>query len=311
MRPEQFAALSARTSRQHGLIAVRQLADAHVSKTQYRRALSVGVLTQYRHGVLRVAGAPNSGWTPLMAACLAAGPNAAASHLSAAEVHESQVLVPNGLEITTFGQRAPQLEGVRQHQTMAFADHDLIERHGIPVTSPARTALDLASMLSLGLLARTMDDFCRRRLCTVDDYVEVLDRLGGRGRRGTEIFRLLAEERLGRAPEDSGWARRLVSELDAIGLLKGSVEQHLVTVGKRDFLLDRAWPDYRVGLEFDGFDSHSLVRTDHDNDRERDLLLESIGWRIHRATSRTRAPLLCAALRQSFADAVARLVRDL
>lgn len=305
MRSEQFEAIAAVTSAQHGLIAVRQLAEVRVSRIQYRRARDKGVFTHYRHGVLHVAGAPTTPWTPLMAACLAAGPQAAASHLSAAEVLESEVLVPNGLEITTFGRRTLELDGVRHHQTMAFAGHDITVRHGIPVTSPARTALDLAAMVGMGLLARTMDDFNRRRLCTVEDYLEVLERLGGRGRRGTEIFRLLAEERVGRSAEDSDWARRLVRDLEAMGLLAGSVEQYLVTVGKRVFVLDRAWPDHRVGLEFDGFDSHSLVRTDHDNDRERDLLLESIGWRIHRATSRTRAPLLRAALRQSFAHAQA------
>jgi very-short-patch-repair endonuclease len=57
-----------------------------------------------------------------------------------------------------------------------------------------------------------------------------------------------------------------------------------VRVGGRIRVLDLAWPDRKVGVEFDGFVPHSSRRVfDDDRARQNDLVAD--GWRIFRLTS--------------------------
>jgi very-short-patch-repair endonuclease len=93
-----------------------------------------------------------------MGAVLACGAHAALSHSSAAALWELapdrsafiEVLVPSG------GPRAP--VGVRLHRS-TLTEGETTRRHGIPVTKPARTLVDLA-----GLLARGRGSSSTRRL---------------------------------------------------------------------------------------------------------------------------------------------------
>jgi very-short-patch-repair endonuclease len=50
-------------------------------------------------------------------------------------------------------------------------------------------------------------------------------------------------------------------------------------------LLDVAWGDFMIDLEFDGFDPH-MVRDVFDDDRVRQNALVAAGWTVLRVTSR-------------------------
>ena len=57
--------------------------------------------------------------------------------------------------------------------------------------------------------------------------------------------------------------------------------------GRRRYL-DLAYPAERVGIEFDGFAEHGLLRSTFDDDRVRDNELRLAGWLVLHFTSRSR-----------------------
>src|SRR5215210_1446796 len=82
-----------------------------------------------------------------MAAVLACGPGAAVSHRSAAAVWRllrASKLAP--IEISaTSGKRRP---GIQTHTSRRMTPQDVRHLRGLPVTSPARTLIDLADVAS-------------------------------------------------------------------------------------------------------------------------------------------------------------------
>ena len=64
------------------------------------------------------------------------------------------------------------------------------------------------------------------------------------------------------------------------------MQQHVVRVDGHTYRLDVAYPPYRVGLEYEGFDYH-IGRTAFDARYERDRLLKHDDWYVVYVTSRT------------------------
>lgn len=88
---------------------------------------------------------------------------------------------------------------------------------------------------------------------------------------------------------DPGGSRRELEVLDVLrrGGLPAPVQQYEVVVGGRRRFLDYAYPDERVGLEFDGFAEHGMVRSTFDDDRVRGNDLAVAGWLMLHFTSRS------------------------
>lgn len=272
--------------RQRALVTTAQLRRCGVPPRTTRDAVDAGLLVPERRGVLRLAGAPDDPQRPLLAACLAAGGDAVASHLSAAPLWDFRGIPPGAVEITLFLRRAPRLEGVRSHQSMKLFADDRTERDGIPVTSAARTAVDLASCVSWDVLSRFVDHVLRVRHLDLDELVDRLDGLGGQGRPGTRSLRsVVLELQEGLRPGDSDLEVRVLRRLLRLGVPR-PVQGLQVECGTRVFLLDLAWPELRIAVEVDGFAHHSS-RAAFDHDRERDLLLRRAGWEVIRVSSRT------------------------
>ena len=297
MRSDRWCAVTATATGQHGLISTPQLRAIGVPPGAVKTARRSGLLTLERSMVYAVAGVPTSEWRPLMAACLAGGPFTAASHLSAGWLHQSLFIAPGAIEVTVYGDWRQKLDGVRSHRSVFLDDADRAVVRGIPTTSPARTLMDLAASASAWLLPKLFDDFRRRHLCTPEEVMACVERIGGRGRAGTAYLRVLAQERIdGHHPGDNDWEVKTARALTDAGFRP--VHQHHVIVGNRVLIVDLALPEYKVGVEFKGWDPRS-VRTGFDHDAERDLLLEGVGWHILTATSRTKHCDLIRAVREA------------
>jgi very-short-patch-repair endonuclease len=63
-------------------------------------------------------------------------------------------------------------------------------------------------------------------------------------------------------------------------------QQYQVRVGGQNFRLDLAYPEHKVALEYDGWETHRS-RSSFDSDRKRDRLLQLDGWIVLRLTSTT------------------------
>jgi predicted transcriptional regulator of viral defense system len=149
--------------RQHGVVARRQLLNLGLHPEAIKHRLRKGRLHRVRRGVYAV-GRPNltqrGHW---MAAVLASGPNAFLSHRSAAALwgirRARATLAGNQfIDVTVDARRRPRCDGVRLHRVRGIGDRDRTRRDGIPVTSPIKTLIDLALVLSPGELETAINE---------------------------------------------------------------------------------------------------------------------------------------------------------
>jgi hypothetical protein len=230
-----------------------------------------------------------------VAAALAAGPDALASHLTAALLWampstEREPMI----EITTPRPRLARLRGCRVHRSLHLSEADRAIVHGVPATSVARTLVDLTATCGLGWIARAMDDAVRRNRTSVPQIRECAERLGGAPGRRPSVVRLLVAERLGTATLTESGLERLVLGVVLEAGVPPPVPQHPVNVDGHRYRLDFAWPEQRVAVEVDGFGPHSTRAAFHD-DRRRDLALQRAGWRVLHVTAETPAQEIVAA----------------
>lgn len=162
-------------------------------------------------------------------------------------------------------------------------DVDRTERNGIPVTTPARTLIDVAAVSPPLAVEEALDDALRRKLVSIPRLRWRLEELNARGRSGITVIRRLLDVRdgLGRVPE-SVFETRLLRAMHAAGLRP--VLQHEVRArGRLVAIIDFAFPDVKVAIEADGFRWHSgRARWDIDRARRNELTL--LGWRIIHVT---------------------------
>jgi very-short-patch-repair endonuclease len=87
----------------------------------------------------------------------------------------------------------------------------------------------------------------------------------------------------GYEPGDSDLEMRFVRAIVAGGLPE-PVQQHRVTVGRRRYRIDLAYPELMIAVEIDGWEHHR-TRTAFDHDRARANDLVVAGWQVLRFTS--------------------------
>ena len=139
---------------QHGRVAHRQLVEAGVDRDRIKRWTADGRLRRVHRGVYAVGHRAPSAHADLMAAVLAGGPGAVASHRSAAHLlglRRSPAPRPEITVPSTSGRRRP---AIVVHRVRALPAADVARCHGIPSTTVPRTLLDLAPSLARAELDR-------------------------------------------------------------------------------------------------------------------------------------------------------------
>ena len=235
-----------------------------------------------RHGVYLLNGAPETWEQAALAAVLASGPEAVASHSTAGVLWGlPNVLHEVTFEVSTPRPRRVRQPGVRVHRTMQFLEMEHAVRHQIPVTSVARTLVDLSGSMSVQQLG-IATDFARRerelRLVELERCVAGL--APARGRKPTRVHAVL-RARLERHDEtESGLEMRVLRAIVNAGLPE-PVQQYQVHIGDRWRRIDLGYPELKLAIEVDGWTHHGL-RSAFDADRARDNDLAIIGWdRLH------------------------------
>jgi very-short-patch-repair endonuclease len=170
------------------------------------------------------------------------------------------------------------------HQLGGFAPSDAAVVDAIPVTSPTRTLIDLASVLHADVLEEALDEALRRRLTTVRRLQWRLAQLGTRGRQGAGTLAKFAEARAGtRTPEsrlETRFLRLLRRAKLPLPVPQHEIRDHSSLIARVDF----AFPDVGLAIEVDSHRWHSSrARWEHDLARRN--ALTSLGWRIIHVTS--------------------------
>ncbi len=268
-------ALARRAALQHGVVQRRHALALGMTARQIERRLEAGLLVPVHRGVYRLAASPPTWHQGVLAACMAGGDGALASHTSAAGLWALRGIEPASTEITVRGPHRARLSGVVVHRTDRLDGVDVSRRLGIPVTSPARTLLDLGAVVGVDVLEPALEDAILRRLVTFALVRRTVERLGRPGRRGTAGLRQLVEARdPATAPTESMLEDRLVAVLRRGGL-RDPVRQHRVG-GVR---VDLAYPEARLAIEADSRVWHAGRGDVQRNSAKRNLLV-GLGWRV-------------------------------
>ena len=202
-----------------------------------------------------------------------------ASHRSAARLWSLRGVVDGPTEITVAGPRHLRLAGVLVHCTDRLDPIDRFRRAGIPVTTPARTLLDLGAVAPDHVVEPALEDALMRRLVTLQLLHNTLERLGGSGRRGAGVLRALVEERDPATAPTQSMLEDLLFRVVRRGGLPAPVRQYEVA----GVVLDGAYPHVRLGLEADSRIWHG-GRLDVQRNTDKANILLAHGWRVLRFT---------------------------
>lgn len=263
--PDRGKRLAALALRQHGVVSIRQLEQLFgYSRAGVRKLVESGRLHPLYRGVYAVGHTEISERGRCLAAVLAVGPGALLSYYSAGWLWGLWAGSPAPFEVTAVvarHHRPP--KGVVRHRARNLVGDDRAMVDGIPVTSAARTLLDLAWRLRSDQIARVLARAEDLKLLDLDAIHDVIER--NRGHHGARRlgFALATYER----PiwTRSEFERRFVDALLAAGLPRPATGWNEV-----GYEIDVYWPDLRFGIELDSFATHGN-RQAFETDRERDL----------------------------------------
>jgi very-short-patch-repair endonuclease len=271
-------AIAALAGRQHGTVAARQLAALGFTRSAIHRLVKAGHLHRVLPGVYAV-GHPVLTWRgKLMAAVLWCGEAAVVSHLSAACLHDLLSSASPAVHVTVAARKMSRVRGVRVHQARTLHADDCVLIDGIPVTSVARTLLDLAETLP-NRLEYALDQAERMRRLDLTSIEQTIDR--NPGRRGIKPLRaaLKCFDPLA-AETHEGIEREFLRFIRRYDL---PVPKFNAPVGP--YVVDALWEEQKLIVEVDSFEHHG-GRLVFESDRTRDAYLQRAGYRVLRITHR-------------------------
>jgi very-short-patch-repair endonuclease len=262
--------------RQHGVFGAWQFPG--VDRRAWHRRVERRLLRVAHHGVYATGHAILSRDGRYMAAVLAGGPGAVLCHRPAANHHA--VLRWNGIpEVMVPGYRAR--PGILFHRCRLHPD-EMTVVEGIPVTTAARTVIDIAPELNREQLEGVLGEIERRRLYDRRGVQDLIER--HKGRRGLALLRTCtADDDVLRSNLERQF-RRLVREERLDRTERPQWNATIALDG--DFLeVDCLWPKARVVVELDSR-KHHMSAAAFERDRQRDRRLLAAAFQPFRVTAR-------------------------
>ena len=270
---------------------VRELAASQAGVFSRRQALELGMtgdvirnrcrseqFIALGRGVYAYPTHPDSHLRRLWIEHLAAGPDSVVSHESAARLHgvsEIEEFRTSLIVGRTSRHVVPQRTW---HRLDDLIPSDIVRFGGLPVTSPARTAVDLAAVVRLKRLDRAIESMVLNRVTRLEDIGVVLHRIRRRGKPGVLALETVLD-RLGPGP------MVIQSELEdlldlAIRLtaLPSPIREYpLPSTRNMTGFVDRCFVDAMLIVEADGRTYHQR-RRDMEIDRLRDIEAARCGY---------------------------------
>lgn len=268
---------------QHGHVHLYQLRGAGIGRNALAHRLRTGRLHATLPGVFLVGRPQRDLLGRIMAAALYLKGDALVSARAAAHVwglldSTQQLGGDEAVDVLVVGRGARGVKGVRIHRTRALPRQDNRRRHGIPVTSPARTLLDLAGVLDELELEAALLVALRKNLVRLSQLKDVMAR--NPRAKGVATLRTLLEHPDQLNDTRSGYERKLMRLLrDA------ELPLPVTNVKVAGHTVDMLWRDLDLVVEFDGWGSHG-ERDQFETDRLRDQDVTLTGHHTLRVTAR-------------------------
>jgi Transcriptional regulator, AbiEi antitoxin/Protein of unknown function (DUF559) len=245
--------VAAIAARQHGVVTTAQLRAAAFDESAVHRAVSAGRLHRLHRGVYAVGHRSLSWRGQWLAAVLAAGDGAVLSHTSAAALWEYLRPIDGPVHVTVAAAvRRKSRPGLQIHRSRTLAPHHITHRHGIAVTTPARTIEDIRGSIEPYLFRRA----------------------------------LRQAELAGHKVPHLGAVKRTRSDLELLFLdlcATHDLPRPLVNRRVAGYRVDFYWPDHRVAVETDSWQYHR-GSVAFEDDHGRDLALRARGITPRRYT---------------------------
>lgn len=297
---------------QHGVISRAQALAAGLGPARIRRLIDSGRWRQVAPSVYSFPGHPDTRERRLWIAHLHAGPHSVISHRSAVRLHRLGPIEGDPVDLIVGRGQRRALRGTRRFQLDDLAPTHVTSIGGLPLTTPARTIVDAASVLTLVRLERIVENAEVTGQCPVAKVAVTVDELRRRGKPGVRRL-MVVLDRLGPAEQfpHSELERYCDRVIDLAGL-PTPVHEHPLPGGHGlSGFVDRTWPEARLIVEADGRRWHtrrSQIALDHD----RDLAAAQAGYQIVRLIWERLtqdADATAAALRRIYDQRVALLAR--
>ena len=230
--------------RQWGVVTRAQLMELGLGESGLSDWVRAGRLHRLHRGVYAVGHDRLQIQGRWLAAVLACGPGAVLSHRSAAALWNVRQTSASVIDVTVPSRNGRKRPGIRIHRSSRLSPEEVTVRQGIPVTTVARTILDMADVLEGQALKRLIAEAEYTRQFDLPSLIAVVE--GNPGRSGAKVM----------AAVGGDWTR---SELEGafLALLEEwSVEKPRVNSWIAGYEADFVWPQARLVVELDGLRAH-------------------------------------------------------
>jgi Protein of unknown function (DUF559)/Transcriptional regulator, AbiEi antitoxin len=264
--------------RQWGVVSRAQLVESGASAATIDHWVRQGRLHVVHRGVyalghraLRVEGRH-------LAAVLACGRGAVLSHLSGAAHWGLLRTEQTRVDVTTPRTRR-KIPGIRLHRSRSLDAHDTANHERIPITTVARTLLDLAATVPESRLERALAQAERLRLYDHRAITDVIARANGNRGKAALARAVRGEPKLTRSELEA----RFLSLVRQAGLPEPLANFILDAPDHPRLEVDFYFPTHDLVVETDGWETHR-TKAAFQSDRRKDAALTSAGFRVMRFT---------------------------
>jgi very-short-patch-repair endonuclease len=263
--------------RQDNVITRDQLMALGVGRGAIAHRVATGQWQRLHRAVFLIGPAPPTLSAKARAAVMAMGEGAVLSHRTAAELwglleasNEPEV------HVMVAGRNVGPRPGLRIHRVSKLDGSEVGSHNDLPVTSPARTVLDLASTAPMSDTEVALAEARIHRLATDRQLSQTIQRHPTA--KGASTLRALLEQERDSGYTRSAAERRLRDLVRDAGLPRPRFNEPLL-----GYVVDALWPEHRLVVEVDGYAYHRH-RGAFESDRRRDQELVAAGYRVIRVT---------------------------
>jgi very-short-patch-repair endonuclease len=266
--------LVALAARQHGNVTRAQLLAAGFGSAAIAYRVRTGRLHRGHPGVYSVGRPAATALERASAAVLACGPHAALSHFSALALWGLAKRWPSRMDVLVPNDR--RRPDINVHRSKSIDRRDVRRRHGIRVTSVARTLLDCAPRLTDQALARAVNDARLQHHLKPAQLTDILLRCPTLP--GAHRLRAFADP-------DSGPTRSALEDAFLAFCQHFRLPRPKINTKVGNYEVDAYFKAEQLIVELDGYAYHS-DRASFERDRNRDLDAKAEGRETIRITHR-------------------------
>jgi hypothetical protein len=243
-----------------------------------RRRVAQGRLHRVHQGVYAVGHPTLTAEARWMAAVIACGQGAVLSHLDAAALWRIYKGTGARVHVTVASSR--RAAGLWVHRARRLHLDDVTVKKGIPVTTVARTLVDLTDVLGSDRILRAIREAEFLQLLDHQALNAAVKRAHGR-KRLTVLKEAIQAHTPGQIVREE-LEHRFLELVRAAGLPPPETNVKITARG-RTYEIDCLWREQRVAVELDGRAAHARTAA-FESDRRKDAALNAIGLRPLRFT---------------------------